>query len=45
MHTTDPATEGKVNPILFFIAWGWVVVPFSFGLYRLAVKIPALFSG
>jgi hypothetical protein len=44
MNSTDPATEGKVNPVVFVVAWGWLVVPFTYGLVNLILKIPALFG-
>ena len=33
-----------VNPALMVLAWLWVLVPFSYGLYQLVIKIPALFG-
>ncbi len=30
---------------LIVLAWLWVLIPFSYGLYQLVVKIPALFTG
>lgn len=32
-------------PALAWLAWVWVVVPFSYGLYSLVQRIPALFGG
>ena len=38
-------TSGRsVNPVLMVLAWLWVLVPFSYGLYQLVIKIPALFG-
>ena len=38
-------TTGRaVNPALMVLAWLWVLVPFSSGLYQLVIKIPALFG-
>ncbi len=43
MNVTDRA-EHRVAPALVALAWLWVLVPFSYGLYQLVVKIPALFG-
>jgi hypothetical protein len=36
--------EHVVSPALIALAWVWVLIPFSFGLYQLVIKIPALFG-
>ena len=36
--------ERAYHPILMVLAWLWVLVPFSYGLYQLVIKIPALFG-
>ena len=44
-ETTGHETTGRgVNPALMVLAWLWVLVPFSYGLYQLVIKIPALFG-
>jgi hypothetical protein len=35
------ATRGR---LLSGVTWIWVAAPFSYGLYELLVKIPALFT-
>ena len=43
-ETTGHETTGRaVNPALMVLAWR-VLVPFSYGLYQLVIKIPALFG-
>lgn len=43
---TDPrTTRPAVNMPLAVFMWLWVAAPFTYGLYQLVVKIPALFSG
>jgi hypothetical protein len=37
------ASNGRV--VLAVLAWAWVILPFLYGLYRLLIKIPALFGG
>ena len=38
-------TTGRAYPpALMVLAWLWVLVPFSYGLYQLVIKIPALFG-
>jgi hypothetical protein len=37
-------TERGYHPVLMVLAWLWVLVPFSYGLYQLVIKIPALFG-
>ncbi len=50
MSSTHAETSGgrgtgsTVNPVLAGLAWLWVLVPFSYGLYQLVIKIPALFG-
>jgi hypothetical protein len=39
------ATEHPVSPALIALAWLWVLIPFTFGIYQLVIKVPALFSG
>lgn len=39
---TTGATSGA--PPVAWVAWGWVGVPFLYGLYQLVIKIPALFG-
>lgn len=36
---TSPCTK-----LLGLVTWLWVGVPFSYGLYELVAKIPALFT-
>ena len=37
--------EGRpISPVLAVLAWLWVLVPFTYGLYQLLIKIPALFG-
>lgn len=40
--TTGSTSNGRVA--LTVPAWGWVVVPFLYGVYQLLIKIPALFG-
>jgi hypothetical protein len=40
----ETTTERAYSPILMVLAWLWVLVPFSYGLYQLVIKIPALFG-
>lgn len=42
--TGHGATERAYNPALMVLAWLWVLVPFSYGLYQLVIKIPAIFG-
>lgn len=45
MSTSESAvTTPAVRTPLIVVAWLWVAVPFSYGLYQLVIKIPALFS-
>ena len=44
MNITDRATPRPVPPLFVALAWGWVVVPFTYGLISLILKIPALFG-
>ncbi len=38
-------TEAKpVGMVIAVLAWLWVLVPFSYGLYQLLGRIPALFG-
>jgi hypothetical protein len=37
--------EGGLSPVLVALIWIWVLIPFSYGVYQLVIKIPALFSG
>lgn len=39
---TGSTSNGRV--MLALLAWAWVIVPFLYGLYRLLIKIPALFG-
>ena len=41
---TDTQTDRPISPALMVLAWLWVLVPFSYGLYQLVIKIPALFG-
>jgi hypothetical protein len=43
-EATHETTGRAVNPALMVLAWLWVLVPFSYGLYQLVIKIPALFG-
>ncbi|HET9118252.1 MAG TPA: hypothetical protein VFN75_09320 [Pseudonocardiaceae bacterium] len=36
--------NGRVM-VLAVLAWAWVILPFLYGLYRLLIKISALFGG
>ena len=42
--TTDAQESRPISPVLAGLAWLWVLVPFSYGLYQLVIKIPALFG-
>jgi len=42
--TTTTSTEGGLSPVLAGLLWLWVLIPFSYGLYQLVAKIPALFG-
>ena len=44
MSTRETTTERAYHPVLMVLAWLWVLVPFSYGLYQLVIKIPALFG-
>ncbi len=41
--STGSTSNGRV--VLAVLAWAWVILPFLYGLYRLVIKIPALFGG
>ena len=44
---TEGAGTGAARPVgtvVAVLAWLWVLVPFSYGLYQLLIKIPALFG-
>ena len=44
---TEDTADGAVRPVgkvLAVLAWLWVLVPFSYGLYQLLGRIPALFG-
>ncbi|MEE6177901.1 MFS transporter small subunit [Mycobacterium sp. 050134] len=41
---TEHVPAAPRNTALGLIAWLWVGVPFTYGLYELVVKIPALFT-
>ena len=43
-HTGTASSEGGLNPVLAGLLWLWVLIPFSYGIYQLVVKIPALFG-
>lgn len=46
MSTQAETTSTKSGaPAIAWAAWGWVGVPFLYGLYQLVIKIPALFGG
>jgi hypothetical protein len=36
--------ERPVPVVLVALAWLWVLIPATYGLYQLVVKIPALFG-
>lgn len=40
----DVRPSRPVAPGLVALAWLWVIVPFSYGLWQLLQKIPALFG-
>jgi hypothetical protein len=43
---TTPAETSRMDPKLYpvaFVAWIWVIIPFSYGLWKLFEKIPDLF--
>ncbi|MGH3585809.1 MAG: MFS transporter small subunit, partial [Pseudonocardia sp.] len=44
--SAEPAATGRTSgsPVIAWLAWIWVVVPFLYGLYKLAERIPALFG-
>ncbi|MGQ0573470.1 MAG: MFS transporter small subunit [Pseudonocardia sp.] len=45
MSTNESAAvTPTVNIPLAVFMWLWVAIPFSYGLYQLVIKIPALFS-
>lgn len=39
------STSSNGHVVLAVLAWAWVILPFLYGLYRLLIKIPALFGG
>jgi hypothetical protein len=39
IEATSPRSK-----VLGIVSWLWVGVPFTYGLYELVVKIPALFA-
>ena len=43
-ESASTGAERPVSPLLAVLAWIWVLVPFSYGLYQLIIKIPALFG-
>lgn len=45
-QTAQAGTEqpGTGRTVLTVLTWTWVGVPFLYGVYSLAIKIPALFS-
>ena len=44
MSTQESTAERAYHPVLMALAWLWVLVPFSYGVYQLVMKIPALFG-
>jgi len=47
MSTPESTQEKPAGGTLVIgiIAWLWVLIPFTYGLYQLIIKIPALFAG
>jgi hypothetical protein len=43
VQSARPVLRRRV--LLTVLVWGWVTVPFLYGLYQLVIKIPALFGG
>ncbi|HVH22744.1 MAG TPA: hypothetical protein VNA11_09830 [Pseudonocardia sp.] len=44
MSELTTRAEGGLHPALVGLLWLWVLIPFSYGLYQLVIKIPALFG-
>lgn len=50
MSNPPPATPGaaqpdrRVSPALIVLAWLWVALPFSYGVWQLFTKVTELFS-
>ncbi|MHA6795872.1 MFS transporter small subunit [Pseudonocardia bannensis] len=43
-NTAGQDTTGRPPVLLMVLAWLWVLVPFTYGLWQLLLKIPALFG-
>jgi hypothetical protein len=41
---TDRRPHGRVSPALIALAWLWVALPFTYGVWQLFTKITQLFS-
>jgi hypothetical protein len=44
MTNAAAPTEQRVSPVLIALAWLWVVIPFTYGVWQLFSKITQLFS-
>ncbi len=44
MSTPTTGSASSTRAVLTALAWTWVAAPFSYGLYQLLIKIPALFG-
>ena len=45
--TSPESTQDKPagsTLVIAIVAWLWVLIPFTYGLYQLIIKIPALFG-
>ncbi len=43
-ESVPPGSPSNGRVVLAVLAWSWVILPFLYGLYRLLIKIPALFG-
>jgi hypothetical protein len=43
-ESVPPGSTSNGRVLLVVLAWAWVILPFLYGLYRLVIKIPALFG-
>ncbi|MGH3769607.1 MAG: MFS transporter small subunit [Pseudonocardiaceae bacterium] len=42
--SVPPGSTSSGRVVVAVLAWAWVILPFLYGLYRLLIKIPALFG-
>jgi hypothetical protein len=40
----NPSTTAPVRPGLIALAWLWVAIPFTYGVWQLFTKVTQLFS-